>query len=215
MSCGSFYINHLEGDAWWGMLPPLSTLKKGGVSMKEEWKPVDGYEGCYLISSFGRVISLKRHGVSENHILVPKINNKGYLFYDLWNKGNNKTFLAHRLVAMHFIDNPNGYSFVNHIDENPFNNSVENLEWCDHLYNVNYSLDLHPERRRKSSVKSSSMYRIHDKSVIQISMDGDTLMKYNSPIDCAKENGFNEWSIIQCCEGKRKTAYGFKWQYSN
>ena len=49
-------------------------------------------------------------------------------------------FLVHRLVAMAFIPNPNGYNELNHKDEDKTNNSVENLEWCTHRENIRYSL---------------------------------------------------------------------------
>jgi hypothetical protein len=53
-------------------------------------------------------------------------------------KDKKKLCKVHRLVAIAFIDNPNGYSQVNHIDEDKANNKVENLEWCDCKYNNNY-----------------------------------------------------------------------------
>lgn len=47
---------------------------------------------------------------------------------------------VHRLVALCFLPNPNNLPQVNHKDENPANNNVSNLEWCDQKYNVNYSI---------------------------------------------------------------------------
>lgn len=64
----------------------------------------------------------------------------------------NHTVYVHRLVALAFIDNPNGYLEVNHKDENKSNNAVDNLEWCDHTYNANYGTK--PERTaQKNKVK--------------------------------------------------------------
>jgi len=174
--------------------------------MEEKWKTIKGYEDCYLISSFGRVMSLKRQGVSDTHILSQKINNKGYAYCELWKEGKGKTFLIHRLVAMHFLNNPKDFSCdVNHKDENPLNNNVKNLEWCSHLYNVRYSSALHPRRKRKSK---------YNDPIEQIDANGNVVKKYDSPLQCAKENHFNESSILRCCRGERKTAYGFKWRYS-
>lgn len=117
--------------------------------MKEEWKPINGYEGIYLISNFGRVKSLgrincpqKRGGADRDKILSPRNDKLGYsrvLLYSL--TGKKKQFKTHRLVAMHFIPNPNNYPLVNHIDENPANNYVNNLEWCTHSYNIKYSIE--------------------------------------------------------------------------
>lgn len=52
--------------------------------------------------------------------------------------GEQRRYSVHRLVAETFIENPNNLPEVNHKDENKLNNSVENLEWCDRVYNINY-----------------------------------------------------------------------------
>jgi len=51
-----------------------------------------------------------------------------------------KTYKVHRLVAETYLPNPNNLPEVNHIDENPTNNHVSNLEWCNRQYNAEYSL---------------------------------------------------------------------------
>lgn len=52
------------------------------------------------------------------------------------NKKEPVSWLAHRLVAIAFIDNPNNYPIINHINENRCDNRVENLEWCTDAYNI-------------------------------------------------------------------------------
>ena len=101
--------------------------------MIEEWRPIEGSEGLYEVSSYGRVRSLRR-----NIILSPKKEPMGYLRCNLYLNKNMKTFSIHRLVAQAFIPNPDNLPQVNHKDENKTNNSVENLEWCDAKYNNNY-----------------------------------------------------------------------------
>ena len=112
--------------------------------MQEIWKDIEGYEGLYQVSNFGRVKSLDRYVLRNgnslfvNGIVLSQLNNRGYLTVRLCNSGKYKNYLVHRLVANAFIRNDNNYSEINHIDENKHNNHVDNLEWCDRKYNVNY-----------------------------------------------------------------------------
>ncbi len=101
--------------------------------MEEIWRPIEGYEGLYEISSYGRVKSLK-----NSIILRPKKEPTGYLRCNLYLNKNVKTVSIHRLVAQAFIPNPDNLPEVNHKDEDKTNNKVDNLEWCDHKYNSNY-----------------------------------------------------------------------------
>lgn len=99
----------------------------------EVWKDAKYYEGKYQISNYGRVWSIR-----SQKILSP-LWSKGYAFYKLYSKnGKVKTEQAHRLVAIAFIPNPEKLPQVNHKDENPANNYVDNLEWCTAKYNCNY-----------------------------------------------------------------------------
>ena len=112
--------------------------------MKEIWKEIEGYEGLYQVSNLGRVKSLDRYVLRNGNslfvkgIVLSQLNNRGYLAVRLCNSGKYKNYLVHRLVANAFIHNDNNYYEINHIDENKHNNHVDNLEWCDRKYNVNY-----------------------------------------------------------------------------
>ena len=110
--------------------------------MIEEWRPIEGYEGLYEVSNTGRVRSLDKYD-SMNRFLRGRIlrlftDGLGYLRAQLYSNSKRKSFLVHRLVAQAFIPNPDNLPQVNHRDENPSNDSVDNLEWCDGKYNVNY-----------------------------------------------------------------------------
>ena len=91
--------------------------------MQEVWQPVRGYEGLYEVSDTGRVKGPR--GPRK-----PIFHYKGYLWVDLRCRGTHKWFYIHRLVATHFIPNPNQCPQVNHKDGNKTNNAVSNLEWC-------------------------------------------------------------------------------------
>lgn len=100
--------------------------------MDEIWKDIVGYEGKYYISNFGRVMN------SNGLIMKPMICSNGYQSACLWKNNRQQKLLIHRLVAIAFIDNPLSLSDVNHKDEDKSNNHADNLEWCTHLYNMNY-----------------------------------------------------------------------------
>ena len=99
--------------------------------MIEKWLPVPDYEEKYWISNLGRLKNNKQ-------IMKPMVATNGYLIACLWKNNKQKKFVIHRLVANVFIDNPNNYKEVNHLDEDKTNNRVDKLEWCSHKYNMNY-----------------------------------------------------------------------------
>ena len=107
----------------------------------EEWKSIPGYEGLYEVSSYGRVRSVERCD-RFNRKIVSKILKpnyvSGYLRVGMYKNKTFKYYLIHRLVAQAFLPNPDNLSEVNHKDEDKSNNRVDNLEWCDRSYNMNY-----------------------------------------------------------------------------
>lgn len=114
------------------------------------WKDIVGYEGLYQISNFGNVKSvkhLKTKSVREDKIMKQFKNNCGYFYINLTKKNKYKTFLVSRLVAFAFIENPNNYREVDHINRFKRDNRVENLRWADRqLQNLNRDLVLNAKR---------------------------------------------------------------------
>lgn len=104
----------------------------------EEWRDVVGITG-YKVSNRGRVVSFKINKNGE--LLTPVPDKDGYLRVTMINQGKAITKKIHRLVAEAFLDNPNRYEDVNHIDDDPTNNNVENLVWCTSAYNTAYRTD--------------------------------------------------------------------------
>jgi hypothetical protein len=96
----------------------------------EVWKPIEGYEGIYEISSFGRVKSFKGKKNIFGKILKPGLDGNGYPIVSLCKNKKKKTGKIHQLVATAFLnykyDRVN--SVINHIDGNKTNNNLSNLE---------------------------------------------------------------------------------------
>lgn len=92
----------------------------------------------YFIDRNGNIYSNKRGKLKK---LSPFLDTrKKYMMIRLQsNKGVRKGFLIHRLVAEHFLKNPNNYRDVHHKDNNPQNNNVDNLEWITHRKNLEHS----------------------------------------------------------------------------
>lgn len=92
---------------------------------------------------------------------------------------------------------------MNHIDENIFNNSYDNLEWCNRDYNHNYS-----KAKRINAARA-----VTGKCVLQYDLSGKLLHIWETGLDAAKSLNIPQGNISSCCLGKLKTAGGFKWQY--
>ena len=178
------------------------------MNYNEVWKDIEGYEKLYQISNYGRVKSLERKVYSNSKfiytqkekILIQKTDKLGYKKISLCKNGKNKTFFVHRLVAITFLDNPNNYSCVNHKDENPSNNYLENLEFCSHKYNMNYGT--RNERISKRMTKKCN--------ILQIDKEGNIINKWDNIKQIKNELGIQH--IYECINGKRKTAGGYIWK---
>ena len=117
-----------------------------------------GLEG-YSVDTEGNVFSLPKRDrlgrIVKGRIMKHKIKPNSYHYIGFTRDRKTRNEYIHRLVAEAFIPNPNNYPQVNHKDENPNNNSVDNLEWCTGKYNVNYGT-----RNDRASIKiKKAMYR--------------------------------------------------------
>jgi hypothetical protein len=110
----------------------------------EEWRDIQGYEGYYQVSNWGRVKSLQRtaNSISGGRTVRERILKqslcRGYLFVVLVKPGlKRKMYKIHRLVASNFLDGRN--EVVNHIDGDKLNNKLDNLEWCSQSSNEHHA----------------------------------------------------------------------------
>lgn len=105
----------------------------GVLNFMEIWKQINGFPQ-YEISMLGNV---KKNG----KLLNVGINQSGYYRINLYIGRKAYTNTIHRLIALHFIPNPNNYPILNHIDGNKLNNSLDNLEWCTYSHNTQHAYD--------------------------------------------------------------------------
>ena len=177
--------------------------------MKEEWKPVKGYEGLYEVSNMGKVKSLNYNRTGKEGIMEPHVNGYGYLRVKLCKDGKKKWYMINRLVAQAFISNPDNLPEVNHKDEDKTNNCVENLEWCSKLYNANYGT-----RNKRISEKMTNNSKL-SKPVISINKVSGLIVEFPSTREAERMTGINHNNIIKCCQGKAKSAGGHYWFYAD
>lgn len=180
--------------------------------MKNEiWKDIPGYESFYQVSNLGNVKALARTVVHKTgrtyhfseKLRKPYMDNLGYEHIALFKNGYEKRFYVHRLVAMAFLSNPNNLPCVNHMDQNPSNNNVENLEWCTAKYNINYKDCIEKRSKAKS------------KPVLQYTKENVLLREWESAKAASLSLKIHDGDIAKCCKHlpRYKTCGGFKWEY--
>jgi len=142
----------------------------------------------YKINKFGQIIKIKTNHLLKHHICTK---------YDSVNLIINKKAYrkrVHRLLAHVFIPKKNKeYNVVNHIDENKLNNNLNNLEWLTTKLNVQHSI---AKKIKQIDIKTNKLIKIH-----------------NSMSDAYKELCKSGSSLTRACNGKLKSAYGYKWSW--
>ena len=185
----------------------------------EIWKWIDGYEGEYQISNYGR---LKSYRKDKSGKIMSNINKNGWYFTVnlIDNKGKRKTERIHRLVARTFIgDIPKGYH-VHHKDGNKQNNKVDNLE-------IIHPAKHHSEtiRMNKNILEGMNNYNRYEKTkrICQFSEDGVLLATYVNGEVASRMTGICQRNILQVASktpfnskgSVRKQAGGYIWKYES
>lgn len=160
---------------------------------KPKGKAIPNYDN-YLITKDGNIFSKR-----SNKYLKLRNMSSGYLSIGLSKNGDKKDFYVHRLVAKTYIENPNEYKEVNHIDSNKQNNNIDNLEWCTSSKNM-----IHHVAQSKNLFK---------RKIIQLSMEGEIINQFNSIKDASTETRIDKSSIVRVCKNKQKHAGNYLWSY--
>ena len=170
----------------------------------EQWKEIEGYEGIYDISDYGRYYSHPRPYCKGGYSYGNERGN--YLSLSLSNK-TKETKYIHVLVWETFVGPiPDGYD-VHHKNHNRKDNRLVNLELIESSKHSSMHLKEHKEKFRNGCIKSRS------KPVVQYTIDGKYVAEFESQAEAARKTKIHFGSISNCCLGRSKTAGGFIWKY--
>lgn len=170
------------------------------LNKEDNWKDCVGYEGLYQVNRQGEVRSSHKGGWK---ILVAGISNAGYRHFLFYKNGKRVNVRGNRLVAEAFIPNPDNSPFVNHKDENPSNDCVENLEWCTCEYNINYG----------TARERSSLNHRKNRPVCMFDVNGDFIREFYNINDAAKFVNGAHTCILRCCNNSVLCYKGYIWRY--
>ena len=153
-------------------------------------------DGCVYLPQSGKW--------SAHWTFGTKRNDRGYLGVQI----NGKRHYVHRLVAQTFIPNPQNKPQIDHINGNKQNNYVENLRWCTSKENFH-----NPISYKRNSESKFGYKNHHSRAINQYSLDMTLIREWDCISDACRELGVNHSHISQCCNFKRRYAYGFIWRY--
>ena len=162
----------------------------------EEWKP---YESAW-VSSFGRFKS------STGVVSTPKPMKSGYVSVQI----NGKQHQLHVLMAIAFgLPKRDDQATVDHIDNNPSNNRLENLRWASRSEQIKHSYATNKNRGSNAPKRS--------KPVEGRVLGAEAWVPYASTAEAARELGLNQGHISVCCRGqvKQTGGYEFRWGVEN
>ena len=196
-------------------------------SIAEIWKDIQGYEGLYQVSNFGRIKSVGRfidrlvtgNYWQEERILKPHKTKYGYLMVELRNHKKPKNFLIHRLVAIAFITNPENKPEVDHINANKTDNNVNNLRWVTAKENVRNPLNMvhligknHPMFGKKHSEETKNKMRGKNNPRARKVRNIETKEIFDTVTEAEKKYNLSK-GCIKCAIKKNWKSAGYHWEY--
>lgn len=139
----------------------------------------------------------------SNKWLKPGLASNGYYTVALCKNGIRHTKTLHRLIAKAFIPNADSLEEIDHINTNRQDNRICNLRWTNRIGNC----------RNETTKQHLKMAQDHKKKPInQYDLEGKLVNTFSS-IHEVEKKGYDRHNITNCCNGKRLTAYGYKWSF--
>jgi hypothetical protein len=185
---------------------------------KEIWKDIINFEGFYQVSNIGRVRGLDRkapHHKSGTQNIKGRLlkfgNNNGYMSVILTNNRKRENYLVHRLVAIHFISNPENKKEVNHINADKSDNTSLSLEWVTAKENAMHAVRLGLKNPANFWAGKSGFLSSRGTHVTQLTLNGMIVNRYGSASDAAKAVGCDSSGILKATKGIYKQYVGFTW----
>lgn len=175
----------------------------------ENWKDITNYEGLYMVSDLGNIKRIYKNG--KTRIMIGGIQNGGYKYVSLTKDSVSKVKTIHRIVAIHFIENPFNKSDVNHKNSDRKDNRVLNLEWNTRSENLKHGY--RSGNRKSSMIGKSGENSINGKQVLQFSKDYKLLNCFTSAVCAEIKTGVSRSNISSVCRGLRRCSGGYIWQF--
>ena len=166
----------------------------------ELWKDIKGFEGMYKVSNLGNVYSLK----TNKNLSNKRLTLDGYNHVSLLKNGKAHEYKIHRLVALHFIDNPCKKETVNHIDGNKQNNSAMNLEWMTREENMQHAYNLGLKKMDRGSNHKNS--KLTKEQVEEIKQNYKRYKKGYGSVAMGEKYGVHSSTILRIINGERGVA---------
>lgn len=181
------------GGFIWKYGAPKAVLKSKIEKESKNWVILKRFPG-HKVSKDGRIYSISYRRVLEGSRRPD--GRRSVTIAD--NTGKLITIAVYRLVAQAYLPNPDKHKKVNHLDHDPSNDNVENLEWCNHSRDSQYTYDMELNKQARP------VLQLKDDNIVQ---------RYKSSSEACRTLKMPKGSLSSALSGKSKTCYGFKWQY--
>ena len=133
--------------------------------------------------------------------ITPYLGSDGYMHIVRGENGVKIRMRLHTLIATLFVENPNNYKYVNHIDSDKTNNNPSNLEWCTNSENIKHGWD-----SGNRTYKNNTHVIVHD-------LNGNYIGTFTSLRKMAEELKVDRHVVARILKGERKNNYPYVFEY--